>query len=350
MQLPTDWSAGLPGKQVFEYANRVVLKKPNFDLVNMDGTHPWLVYSMQESFKDLFEKGELLLPNLHESESIAIFSDYGGKHPGSRYNTYSFLICMHGPKPFTDEMAALRKSHKMNTPFKEIKFKKLGHGPTARMLPEYLRLLDHLVIGGVFTLVVDKKIDTIFGPGKKETTGLLREALREVGLDYLKLPIAEKMLRIVHCMSYLTALLSREGQRIFWMTDNDAIAATPSKHKDTLALYDRLLRFYSKHDFELVGGATPFVDKSAEYLDLLSVPDIVGGAIESFMTGKKKMGDEHSVSAGVNTITEWLAHQGVSLKKYSIMLQAEDGEYRCGALNFKTFEPDKNAKYVGIDL
>ncbi len=330
------------------FALRVVLRQPDFSLVEKSDLYPWFVYAMQENLKQQSNEEKLLLPNLHEAESVSVFSDYGGEHPGSRYNTYSFLICAHGPRPFTESMAELRNKYGMNKPFKEIKFKKLAHGPTSRLLPEYLRLLDNLVIGTVFTVVIDKRVTSAFGTGKKEVEDATKKALNEAGMSYLKLSVAEKLFRIVHCSSYLTALLTREGQKVFWMTDNDAIAETPARHNDTLALFNRLLCYYSKHKFKLVGGATPFAEKSAEFLDLLSVPDLVGGAVESYMTNRQKSGDKMMISEGVNLITEWLSHQGVSMKKHTMLIEPHEDGIKCGVLNFYEKFPNPDAVFLNI--
>ncbi len=46
-------------------------------------------------------------------------------------------------------------------------------------------------------------------------------------IGHWKPEIAEKALRVTHFVSFLTALLAHDGQKIFWMTDNDAMAQIP---------------------------------------------------------------------------------------------------------------------------
>jgi hypothetical protein len=78
--------------------------------------------------------------------------------------------------------------------------------------------------------------------------------LEEHGLK-LKLEIAEKALRVVHTAAFLTALLGHEGQKIFWMSDHDAISPDLSAHNRLLALFQNVLSLYTDRQFGLIGGA-----------------------------------------------------------------------------------------------
>jgi hypothetical protein len=56
---------------------------------------------------------------------------------------------------------------------------------------------------------------------------MLVKLLEDMGLGGREPREVEKLLRIVHMVAYLIALLGVDGQKIFWMSDHDAICANP---------------------------------------------------------------------------------------------------------------------------
>ena len=114
-----------------------------------------------------------------ENDSVAIFSDYGGESCG-RFNTYSALVCGIGYTGlFQKKMKSVREKHALRE--KEIAFKDFGMGALRRALPDYLDALDHLP-GLLCTLVIDKRIPTVFGPQEKSTRNRLAKILEDEGL------------------------------------------------------------------------------------------------------------------------------------------------------------------------
>src|SRR5215218_7019458 len=204
-------------------ANDLVLKRPNLPILKNDLRFPPIVQAIETRLLDLMDKGELLLPNLQDNtDAIAVFSDYSGDSKDALYNTYSFLFCSpHYLEYFEREMEKIRELYGLNTPFKEIKFEHLHYGPIARSLYDYLILLNNYVPGLLFTLIVDKRITSLFGEPAREAQKYASKILRENGFGEWKGKVAERLLRVVHTISYFLALLSKDGQYIFWMTDND---------------------------------------------------------------------------------------------------------------------------------
>jgi hypothetical protein len=66
-----------------------------------------------------------------------------------------------------------------------------------------------------------------------------------LGFGQFKPKIAEKALRVVHAAAFLTALLGHEGQKIFWMSDHDAICPDAEAHKRLLQLFHNVLTLYT---------------------------------------------------------------------------------------------------------
>lgn len=339
-------SATLVGimKGFSEFANKLVLKNPDINLLrtNQEG-YPPLAEGLQKAFHLHKAGGKLVLPDLGAfgNDSVAIFSDYGGESSGN-YNTYSALVCGFGyTSLFQQKMKAVREKHALGE--KEIAFKDFRMGPLRRALPDYLDALDNLP-GFLCTLAVDKRVPTLFGPQEKSTRELLSRTLEAEGLGKRKPEVAEKLLRIVHFTAFLTALLAHDGQKIFWMTDNDAVCANQEAHKQLLAIFERVLSIYCRPNstFPLIGGAVPFAPRSVEMLDLLSAADVVAGSIEPCFPkqGSTPEGDP-LIKSGADDVLRWLAHDGIGLKKANFFIRRADaaGTIESGAVYLGLLKP-----------
>jgi hypothetical protein len=195
---------------------------------------------------------------------------------------------------------------------KEIGFKDLGYGPMRRGHSNYLNTLDFYVPGLLFTLVVEKKIRTLFGEQSKAAVADRLQVLRDHGFGEWKPQVGEKLLRVTHTAAFLTALLSRENQKVFWMSDHDAIYSTLEVHNRTLTLFARLLDLYARYKFEMVGGATPFEGHSTDLIDLPSVADLVAGSLAHFLPRRDAAGveqDNIAVKSGADTVLKWLGQR-----------------------------------------
>jgi hypothetical protein len=318
------WRLFMQGRS--EFANQLVLKAPDITLLraNQDG-YPLLAQELQKVFDLHKSHGKLVLPELRAfgNDSVAIFSDYGGESSGN-YNTYSALVCGFGYTGlFHQKMKTVREKHALGQ--KEIAFKDFRYGPLRRALPDYLEALDSLP-GFLCTLAVDKRVTTLFGPQEKSARERLSVTLEAEGLGEWKPDVAEKLLRIVHFTAFLTALLAHDGQKLFWMTDNDAVCETQNTHKQVLTLFQRVLSIYCRPStsFPLIGGAVPFDPRSVEMLDLLSVADVAAGSIEPCIPkhGFTTEGDPQ-IKRGADDVLRWLAHDGIGLKKANFFI-------RCG--------------------
>ena len=131
----------------------------------------------------------------------------------------------------------------------------------------------------------------------------------------------------------------------------DAIAANTERFQDTLTFFCRMLGHYSDKRYKLVGGAVPFAEKDSGFLDLLSIPDLVGGAIENYLTSQARSdGGPFSVKSGSDVILKWLANQGISLKKHTMIIRKDHEGVKAATLNFNLVEPLKDAEFVPIYL
>jgi len=295
----------------------------------------------------------LLLPDLRAlaNRTVGIFSDYAGEDSSSRYLTYSFLVCSFGSlEPFKQQMATLRKKASIGN--KEIAFKDFRMGQLRRMLPPYLRLVDQYVLGLVFTLMVDKSIPSLFGPPGPGTLQQLVSGLEEHGYGSVVPKVAEKLFRVVHITAFLIALLGHQGQKIFWMTDNDSIGETPEKHQQLLSILNKVLPLYTTKAFSFLGGARPFQPRAFEYLDLLSVADVAAGAVAQLFSSIDALGhDKAQIKDGGNDVLRWLCHDSITLKKLCIIVRRDvKGDIVYGPVNFEARTPIADEVFVPMQL
>jgi hypothetical protein len=234
----------------------------------------------------------------------------------------------------------VRHQHGLGT--KEIAFKDFRMGQLRRSLPGYLAALNMLP-GFLFTLAIDKRLPSVFGPRGKETRELIARALTEAGLGERKHDVNEKLLRVVHIAAFLVGLLAHDDQKVFWMTDHDAISATPEMHQKTLTLFQRVLGLYARngYHFPLINGALPFVDRDLMTLDLLSATDIVAGSLDQYLTQKESVSAaDIRVKHGCDLVLQWLTHDGIGLKKMNVIVRpAENGTVEAASLEFRLATP-----------
>lgn len=340
----------VPPKEIIDLASRLTLHGADLAIVPDTEDYPWFIREFQKQLLAQEARKELLLPNImDENETVAIFSDYGGESSDSKYFTYSFLVCAYNQTGlFNDEMKKLRDSVGLNDPFKEIAFKDFRYGPIKRALDGYLKNLSHYLNGYLLTVVVEKSVGSVFGGDRKSAHAFITDTLSENGFGSWKPDVAEKLLRIVHFASYLVALLSKEGQKVFWMTDHDSIAPTNEKFTDVLNLFSRLLNHYSKHSFSLIGGAVPFEEKSPDFLDMLSATDIVAGSVEHYFTRAKRVNEDPQIKEEADKVLCWLTGQGLALKKHTMIIRSEESGVISGGLKFELKEHDAEALFVPV--
>jgi hypothetical protein len=334
-------------------ARLVTLRSPNLNVLLPENRAemPGIAHFLEDGFKARDKEGKLLLPDLSalSNTTVGIFSDYAGESTGT-YLTYSFLFCAFGSlEPFQQQMAALRM--KASIGHKEIAFKDFGMGQLRRMLPRYLRLVDQYVSGLVFTLVVDKSVPSLFGPAPEALQRAVA-TLREHRYGNVVPKVAEKLFRVVHTIAFLLALLGHQGQKIFWMTDHDAIGETPEKHKQLLAILNGVLPLYTTKSFSLLGGARPFQPRAFEYLDLLSVADIAAGAVAQCLSGIDAVGhDKAQIKEGCDHVLRWLCHNSITLKKFCMTVRCDaKGDIVFGPVNFEARTPIADEFFIPTQL
>ena len=252
-----------PDFDVVKFANEVVLKQPPLPVLADSDNSPVFLRLLDDGLQRAFAKNELMLPNLHQHvETVAVFSDYAGDQ--GRFRTYSFLIVGWDALHYClEQFVALRARHRLDDPYKEIAYKTMAYGNQQRALDDILSAAE-LAPGLLFTLAVADDVQSILAENSKASHTEFARLLELEGLGGWKPPITERLLRVVHTISYLVALLARSGQKVFWMTDNDAIAPNAQKTESLGKLLGRILRFYAKVEYGTIGYALPFAPEKGE--------------------------------------------------------------------------------------
>lgn len=303
-----------------------IRKSAPFDLTALRENTPGFALILANAIEQLTE-----LPDFSDAKSIAVMTDFGGEHPGARFNTYSFLILAFDKfKPFEVAVKELRKKHGILEPYSEFRYKRLSSGARSRALPQFLQLVDSLIHGAVVTVAVEKQIDSLFGGPVH-----IEETLSAMGLGRWKTGAGEKVLRVCHSLAIFVSLLTRADQPLFWYCDNDAINETGIERsfEDTQTILRGALGMYTERRSGLIGVAKSFEGKSC-LDDLLSVPDFAAGVVQDLLAGHETGRDIAGGSEKVQ-IMQWIARESPFLSKITIQIgKRADGELVSGKVDF----------------
>lgn len=139
----------------------------------------------------------------------------------------------------------------------------------------------------------------------------------------------EKALRVVHFVSFFLAGLSRKGQNVLWITDEDDIAVNLQKLYTLGDIWKTVLGHCLQHDLGHVKwGTTKVDDGSRQVEDLAAIPDVVAGALAECLTDLS-LNNKISSSALIAPSSKQL-----SQKTGNILLWAQDNSKSLKRLNF----------------
>lgn len=329
--------------------------------------YPHFIHYIHDTLTEIKRRNDskYFIPNFKDEKnlkSIAIFSDYGGEHNSSKYNTYSFLICAKDPLDlFFKQMSRIRSKHGLNKPYKEICYKNFNYGPLKRSLIEYLECCSLNIIGFTFTLVVSKEIDSIhaFYKSQKDIKEKLIEELKLINEseDVLKLVskskphVISKQFIILHTISYLISLLAENGHNIVWQSDNDAIFSNEKQTEWCKSAFAQILSKYTNKDFPSIAVGTP-IKELQKLNDLGSVPDLIAGAVEAYFSKvyDNPSSEDEDLKEEAIDIIKWLCLQGIGLKHLSLMIHLnKNGDPVCSTIDFNLKQSMNMRKVIYID-
>ncbi len=277
------------------------------------------------------------LPDFSEDSGVFILSDFGGEHKGANFTTYSFLICSGDKREvFEKEAISVREKHSLIDPWKEYGFKDLRYGPIKRALSDFLDIADRLIHGILFTVSIDKNLDTVFGPNKKVAHNEIVSFFKENDLGIWKGNEAEKLLRASVPISLFMSILATSGQKFLWLCDHDSINEDGNERdfSHTQKVLSHALAMYSDNLYEIYGFAKPFAN-DAGTSDLLSLTDFSAGAIQELLQSEMK-GKDIQLSEEKGKILRWMGSESKFLKKINfVFTKRDDGDWDVGVVNLQ---------------
>ena len=129
----------------------------------------------------------------------------------------------------------------------------------------------------------------------------------------------------------LVAGLSKPGQDIHWVSDQDPIFDNEPRESDTISVFANLLRLFVPHDLGQVRyGTTAYGDEPLFQEDLVAVPDIMCGATaEIFTVIKRKYTNIPEIYSELPTLLnrpqkflDWYASGPWPLKRYICVFES----------------------------
>jgi hypothetical protein len=207
-----------------------------------------------------------------------------------------------------------------------MSFKALNDRIKWAVLPEFLDAAD-TIPGLLVTFAVAKTHRSLFHRGG-------RLDMTEPDLapyQHWKADAFEKVLRVVHFVSFLVAGLSREGQTVLWYTDEDDIAPNPtredrSRTRELGAIWTNVISHYLPHRIPQVVLGTEKDDEPTKSLsDSIAIPDLACGAWCEFFTrvpagefingGPNIRDGLDRVSDRALTLLAWFVREGNPLRR-----------------------------------
>lgn len=214
------------------------------------------------------------LPDIRRGSTVLIGSDYSGQHAASDYESLAFLLAdIENCHEWGVIRRLLRKISLRDG--RRFSYKALRDRKRKEILPQFLNAANQ--IPGLLVVVLTKKnIESLFKPnGHLEITDPEIEKFRHWSPRVL-----EKLLRIVHFLSLFVAGLSRSGQDVLWITDEDDIVANIDRHQDLTTIFGQICSHYLKHNLRHLRVATTASDTGKRDVeDFVAIADLAAGAL-----------------------------------------------------------------------
>lgn len=288
----------------------------------------------------VMEERELnLLPNLHESQTIFIASDYSGEHETAEFKILSFLFgAQESLTDWEDARTAARETYLQGRG--EMSFKQLDDGMRRRALLPFLNAANN-INGLSVTIAIHKKVESLFSVKRMDLSKLGLEKYSHWDGSTL-----EKLFRVVNFIGFFIAGLSRPGQDIHWLTDNDAIVANERHMVEAIELCGFALKYYLDHDIGNFSCETTASNNNVmQAKDLVAIPDLIAGTLSEILSkmhleNSIPVSDEitplpESTSAKAREIMQWFANYSCPLKRVLCVIPPRSSPWSIKLMDFQ---------------
>lgn len=287
------------------------------------------------------------VPNLRGAEDIFVTSDYSGRRrdSASKYEVFSYLLFSYrNAEQWRSRRLSLRQGSLKN---RSMSFKGLSDRIKRQALPEFLAAADSIP-GLLVTFAILKTHLSLF-----RRDGRLDMSEPDLALyRHWKPEAFEKLLRVVHFLTFLVARLSAQGQRIIWYTDEDDIAPNANREdrrrtRELGSIWANVISHYVPQRIPQVVIGTEKDDEPTKSLsDLLAIPELACGAWCEFLTSVPA-GEFINGTPGVDValsgisgralaLLSWFAREGQSLRR---LLCVIDEPLPGSRVNYMCFAP-----------
>lgn len=282
------------------------------------------IYPWTRSFEKIISSYEL--PTL-SGPIIYTVSDYGGSHKTSRYQTISVLfVDLENSRNWEIQRRQIRQQYLKDG--RRLSFKGLNDKLKQNALIPFLEATD-LIRGVSVTLIISKAIDNLYL--RKKDLAVTRKSFGlESKWKYSSLKTA---IRVTHLVSMLTAGLTKEGQDVYWISDEDEIFANAQKTRDLQKIIGKFSAINVNHNVGTLGMGTTVIDEGDRLEeDLAAIPDFIAGAMSEIATKLAQFAGGRippnlavpfsgEFSTKTNIIRSWLWSKNQGLPKVVIVIE-----------------------------
>jgi hypothetical protein len=283
------------------------------------------------------------LPDLSSCEWLFAGSDYSGQHADAPYEAYTIMLADLA-RCADWEKARRSVRSRWLADGRRVSYKTLRDRQQERALLPLLEAADSIP-GLLLTVLVDRDIENLFRLTEEERT----EENLGIFVGWPRGSL-EKLLRVVHLLSLMVAGLSRAGQNLVWITDEDEIAANESRLNELVIAFSNVASHYLPHTLgHLRVGTTDSDTGSRDLEDLVTVADLASGAAADSLGRYRGVrgwpaapGILVPAAAGTpgkaTMIMSWYARDDAAKLKrfiYLIDQDAESGKRRVSALRIR---------------
>ena len=203
---------------------------------------------------------------------ILVSSDYTGQYGAGDYRVLSFLAVSADAGDEWERARSLVRAEVMKGDNRRISYKGMNDGMVRRAIGPFLSAAN-LLPGLSFTVAIDNRIPT-----------LLNDTVPP-DLAHWKPKVFSSALHIAHFLSIFVAAVSSPGQNMFWITDEDDIAANERLLADLTNVVMNISRMYLKHRLGALQCGTTAIDGPLRQVeDFAAIPDLIVGCLNETLT------------------------------------------------------------------
>lgn len=267
---------------------------------------------------------------------VHLFSDYGGTHKESLYETTAVLYAdVDNSTPW--QLERLRVRQHFLPDGRRMSFKGLNDVKKRRALIPFLEATN-AIPGVLLVVAVHKSVKNLcwgkeLRPNWPDTRTLHHKWSPRT---------FERALFVAHLIGLMLGGLSTAGQEVYWFSDEDELFANPNAARDVGGLLTTFSSRYVTHPLKQAGLGTSAIDEGDRYEeDHVAIADLAAGAVADMLTELAKHAGRiptgvalefpGQFSPKTEVVTSWLGYSGDQLKKVMVVFEPR-GKTGCSVM------------------